>query len=155
MIMSKNDYKKITSKFTHDFLEIIKNSKNICITAHLSPDEDSIASVLAMYSFLKSEFKNKNIRILYTGKRVENYDWLLNYKRIEFVKDIDEFIPKFDVLIMLDGSQYHRFTHFPESLDLFKGKKICIDHHSSPIDSFDLSLVVPSLPSCSEIIYLS
>ena len=56
---------------------------------------------------------------------------------------------------MLDGSQYGRFSDKPEELKIKAKKTICIDHHNSPIDNFTLNLIVPSISSNAELIYLS
>ncbi|MBI2012959.1 MAG: hypothetical protein HYS88_00700 [Candidatus Colwellbacteria bacterium] len=69
--------------------------------------------------------------------------------------DAGDYFNKFDLILLLDGGNYHRFTSKPEKLKEFPVKKICIDHHSSPADEFDLTLIAPQVPSTTEIIYLS
>lgn len=59
-----------------------------------------------------------------------------------------------DLLIVLDGSQFGRFSKQPENLKTVP-VTICIDHHASPIDEFTLSLVLPAYSSCTEVIYLA
>jgi len=141
--------------FTNQFLQIAETAPRICITAHLSPDPDSIASVLATYFLLTKKYPNKSIKMICTGEPINKYEMFKNFEKVEFVKDLTDHLNNFDLLIMLDGSQYNRFTETPDKIAKFNGKTICIDHHSSPIDKFDLSLVDPKMSSCSEIIYIS
>ncbi len=148
-------YSEITEKFREDFFKLTDGAKNICITAHISPDEDSVASLLAAYRILSDRYPNKSIRMIYGTERIPRYQSFQNFEKIEFVDELTDYLDIFDLLICLDGSQYHRFTAQPEKLKNFPGKKVCIDHHSSPIDEFDLMLIAPQISSTAEIIYLT
>ncbi len=130
-----------------------EKSSDIVITSHISPDPDSIASVLSTYSVLISKYPNKKIRIIYTGGLFSDFNMFEYFDQIEFVSDIAEHLAESDLLIMLDGGQYSRFTRSSESIETFLGKRICIDHHSSPPDAFDLGLISPLATSTSELIY--
>jgi nanoRNase/pAp phosphatase (c-di-AMP/oligoRNAs hydrolase) len=148
------NYNQPNKEFAKKFFDIVEKSKNIYITSHIGEDPDSIASVLAVYKILTKKYPNKKITSVYTGKRNEKYTVFKDFNEIKYVPDITEKIEKGSLLIMLDGSQFSRFSHQPEKLEKLGGKTICIDHHSSPIDNFDLSLVDPTAPSTAEIIYL-
>lgn len=150
---SNMQYTQISRKFSKDFFNLAKEAQDIVITSHVSPDEDSIASVLVLFWFLKEKFKNKNIRILYTGQKNSRFKTFKNFDKIEFVPDVSEVVDKIDLLILLDASQYNRVSYNPRKLKENIAKTICIDHHNSPVDNFDISLVVPSLPANTELIY--
>lgn len=150
------DFKKPSKEFTEQFNHLVSKSNSIVITAHYSPDDDSVASVLAMYSFLKEQWPKKKVVILYTGDNPKKLISFKNYDKICFVEDLAEEMKTVDLFVGLDGSQFTRFTKLPELFTTsFKGKSICIDHHSSPIDHFDLSLVDTGAASTTELIYLS
>ncbi len=149
-------YSQISPEFKAEFFKLVEESNHILITAHISPDEDAIASVLSMYAILTTTYPAKSIRIAISSEPQDRLKMFKNYEKIEFVNDIANHLADTDLLIMLDGSQYHRFSkdaNFGEQMS--KIKSICIDHHSSPIDNFTLSLVVPELSSNAELIYLS
>lgn len=146
---------EITPQFAADFFKFTDKAKRLCITAHISPDEDSMASLLAAYRLLTDRYPEKEVGVIYGTERIPRYETFQNFDRIEFVKDIADHLDDFDLLVCLDGSQYHRFTARPEALKTFQGKKICIDHHSSPVDEFDLSIIAPRASSTAEIIYLT
>lgn len=139
-------------EFTSNFYELAYLSQNIVITAHESPDEDSIASVLSVYDILTTKYPDKKIRIIYSGKTVERLNSFKNYDKIEFVPDMSEYLEGVDLVIMLDGSQFGRFSKQPEKLKRVP-KTICIDHHSSPADEFTHSLICPTSSSCAEVVY--
>ena len=149
------NFSELDNKFTEEFFKLVEVSSDICITSHMSPDPDSIASVLSAYSLLSEKYPQKNVKIVYGAESVKDYRNFKYFDKIEFVPDFIEYVNAFNLLIVLDGAQYHRFTQFPEKLGTFTGKIICIDHHSSPPDRFDLSLIVPAVSSCAELIYLS
>ena len=148
-------YAEITDQFRADFFKLTDEAKSICITAHMSADEDAIASVLATYRLLSDKYPGKDIQIIYTGEPNNRFRSFENFEKIQFVPDLSDYLDKFDLAILLDGGNYHRFISKPDKLKEFPGKKICIDHHSSPPDEFDLALIAPQIPSTAEIIYLA
>lgn len=148
-------HSKVDPEFKKQFIKLINGSNKIVITAHKSPDDDSVASVLSVYNFISTKYPKKQLQMIYTGERVEKYKVFKNYDKVEFVRDVVDVVDGVDLLIMLDGSQYERFTEKPEGLKIKAKNTICIDHHNSPIDKFSLSLVVPSISSNAELIYLS
>lgn len=102
-------YKKLFNK--------IQEYKNICIFRHVRPDGDATFSQFALETFIKDNFKNKNVKIC--GN--DEYD-LLPYS---FMPS-DEFISK-SLVIVLDTSNSSRIDG-----DALKGDYIIkIDHHPS------------------------
>lgn len=148
-------YSKPAEKFTKKFFELCDGANGICITGHKSPDDDAIAAVLSLYDFLSGKYKGKIVKMIYTGERAAKYKVFKHYNKIHFVSDLVDNLPGIDLLVMLDGNQYNRFTEQPGRLKKFRGKTICIDHHGSPPDRFDLLLIAQQISSCVEIIYLS
>ena len=149
------NYTAPSTEFRREFLSLVGQAQTILLTAHVSPDDDSIASVLSLLYILKIKYPKKTLRIVYTGQPTKKYQSFANSDQVEFVEDLANHLGKADLLIFLDGSQYHRFSKQPEKLQRFAGDTICIDHHSSPIDQFSLSLVAPTISSTAEIVYLS
>ena len=148
-------YTQITPQFAVDFFKLTDGAKDICITTHMSADEDAIASILATYRLLADKYPEKNIQIIHIGELNKRFQSFQNFDKIQFVQDLSDYLDKFDLLVLLDGSNYHRFTPKPEKIKEFWGKTICIDHHSSPADEFDLALIAPHIPSTAEILYLA
>lgn len=140
------------AEFRKSFFALIEASENIVITAHFSPDDDSIASVLSTYTILKNIFPQKKIQIVYTGERVGRYSHFHNFEYIQFVDDVASHIEGVDTIILLDCSKYSRASYLPEILSHIKNK-LCIDHHASPPEEFDLGLVDATFSSNAELLY--
>lgn len=141
------------NKFVKKVLSLVKKSQDILITSHLSPDDDAIASVLSLYHYLNNKYPDKNITPTLASTSLDQYKSFAGYSDIKFISDIKDHLSDKDLLIMLDGSQYSRFTNNPKALRNFSGKIICIDHHRNKPDDFDLSLVMPDATSATELIY--
>jgi bifunctional oligoribonuclease and PAP phosphatase NrnA len=142
-----------SSEFVKSFFELTDSAKSIVITSHTSPDDDSTASVLSIRYLLLKKYPEKRVRVIYGGEGPDRYSSFEGYDNIEFVPEIVDKLEDADLIIMLDGGQFSRFSKKSELLKEFKGKTVCIDHHSSPIDNFTLSLVKPKASSTSELIY--
>lgn len=140
-------------QFLHDFEKLIAGAKSAVITSHISPDDDSVGSVLAMYWIVKQKYPQLKVQVIYTGEPEKRYDSFAGYSEIKFVDDVANYLDGVDLLICLDGGQLSRFSRLTEKINNFKGKKICIDHHSSPPDQFDLLLELPNKSAVCQIIY--
>lgn len=145
-------FNEITNEFKSDLFKRIDQAESIVISSHISPDDDSISSVLAIYYYL-TEIKGKNkVNIIYTGTQINNWEYFLNFDQIVFVEDLAAHVKDIDLLILVDGSGWGRFSRekMPENLH---GKVVCLDHHPNPEDLFDLHLVATQYPAAAEIVY--
>lgn len=140
------------SKVKSEFISFVENSKRITITTHFSPDGDAIASSLAVYDFIKDKYPTKSVNIKIMGSGAPRFSSFQNYDKIEFINDLADELGNTQLLIMTDGSQYERFSRQPTTIANHKCQKICFDHHSSPVDEFDLIYLDKNATSASEII---
>ena len=147
------DFQSPNPKFTDEFFKMINAAKSVVVTSHTSPDDDSIGSVLSIFWTLKDKYPQKKVEAIYTGEKDERYEKFAGYDKINFVLDLADHLGGVDLLIMLDGGGFGRFSKKPDEMRKFSGKTICIDHHSSPPDRFDQFLLCPQLPASCLIIY--
>lgn len=138
--------------FRKKFFDIVSISNSIVISAHISPDDDSIASVLSTYTILSKEFPDKDIKIFYSGPKTERYNIFFNFEKINFVDDIGNNLEGVDTLILLDCNNIERSSKFPDKFSSLKNI-ICIDHHSSLPDKFSVALIDESYSSNAELLY--
>lgn len=138
--------------FRESFFSAIEKASSIVITAHMSPDDDSIASVLSMYTVLTKKYSDKKIQIIYTGQVVERYSIFHNFEKIQFVDDIGKYLFDVDTLIILDCNNYTRSSLLPDAL-MAVPTRICIDHHGSVPSEFSLALIEPNYSSNAELVY--
>ncbi|HEY0980008.1 MAG TPA: DHH family phosphoesterase [Candidatus Paceibacterota bacterium] len=142
------------SAFRSAFFEHCERANTIAITAHYSPDDDSIASVLSVYTILTTKYPNKSVRVVYTGRAVERYNIFHNFDNIEFVDDVANHLEGTELLIVLDVNRLARISNRPENITaLGIPAMIAIDHHSSAPDEFTLALIEPTLSSNAELVY--
>lgn len=127
------------SQFRKEFLEHIERAEAVVITSHFSPDDDSIGSVLFVYTFLTEHFPEKSIRIIYTGACVDRYKIFPRFEKIEWVQDVVEYLEGVDTLVTVDASNFRRFSTMPERLAGVP-LRIGFDHHASVSDDYTLLL---------------
>ena len=139
--------------FIDNFDAIVRESSRVLITAHISPDDDSISSVLGLYWYVGLKYPGVKSEILYSGEPTEKWSYFENFDKIRFVDDISEYLHEFDCLIVADVSQYKRITNNEQALKNFKGKRICIDHHKGEPDFFDIACIDSSFTAASELLY--
>src|SRR4030067_1035478 len=97
-------FKRVSLKFTQIFDQLVEEANSIVITAHTSPDDDSVASVLGVYAYMKRIFPSKKTRIIYSGDKGRRYRVFKNYGLVGFVPGMAGHLGNADFLIMLDGS---------------------------------------------------
>lgn len=131
-------------------LKLISSSKRILVSGHLSPDGDSLGSMLALVRFLTDAG--------YEAKAVADINAL---GKLGFLDGVGDIIPvrklrrqkKFDLFIALDCSSFDRMP--PEVRPVAQSlPKICIDHHKTNDGTFgDVQMCDPRASSTAEIIW--
>ncbi len=144
-----------TKEFREAFFAAVEKAQQIVITSHISPDDDSIGSVLAARAFLLAKYPQKSIRILYTGAPVERYEVFADFDRIEWVDDVTNHIANADLLWVLDVSSLGRVSKADDLSPLRSIPSIIsLDHHKTAADeATTLSLIESSYTSNAELLY--
>lgn len=148
----------ILKQFKIDFDEIVKNHKGrIVISSHINPDDDSISSVLSLYTYFKDLKQISNaVEIYYSNKKVDRWEKFKYFEKINFVEDISQILNKEDLLIILDCQGYYRISNFPEKIIELNIATVVIDHHkTTPDRDYTLTLCYPKIfaSSNAEIMY--
>jgi phosphoesterase RecJ-like protein len=116
------------------FKNIIKNSENIVITAHWSPDGDAMGSSLALYNYLL--LLNKNVKVIVPNPYPEFLNWLPGHKQViihqQNPKKAEKIINQADLIFTLDFNSLKRIEKMGELLEKIKAPIILIDHHQQP-----------------------
>ena len=152
--MKKKFFTEIEPEFQQDFKEKSLSANSIIISSHTSPDDDSISSVLGVHYYLTEILKidKSKIRIIYTGEKVNTWEYFKRFSEVEFVDDIYKHIGEDALIIFTDGSGWKRFSRNDEIKNL-NNYVVCIDHHPTPEDRFDLHLVATQYPAAAEMVY--
>lgn len=134
-------------KILREILKVTRQNKSFLITSHLGPDGDSIASQLALSSFLKH--LNKKVFIYGYDPVPKNYLFLPYSRQIQVAKKVPG---KFDVAIVLDCGEIKR-TGNPINFSTQAKILINIDHHLEGEKFASYSYVDPVASSVCEQIY--
>jgi len=135
--------------------KLIKQSEKIIITTHLVPDADAIGCEFAIYEYLMQQ--GKSSVIINHSPTPENLLFLDENQIIKFFRDNipgnTGLILNADLIIIVDTNEYSRLRTMQESVEKSKAKKICIDHHISSQNNFDLNISDPESPATAQILY--
>lgn len=140
-------------QFLDRFYQFIENKQSIAILAHQYPDDDAFSSVLSLRRILANKYPDKQFQVLFESEVSRRWDSFPDYQYIETTENINTDLAQADCYIFLDGNQYFRFTDFQDQISDLTGTKICIDHHSSPADDWDLLFISKQSTATAEIIY--
>ena len=118
-------------------VEEIKSAKHIVITAHKSPDGDSVGSSLGLLQFIKSI--GKEAIICHPDPTPDYLEWLEDVEDIITVTNNEEEVKshfeKADLIFCLDYNATNRVGEVMQGfLEGSNAKKIMIDHHLNPED---------------------
>ncbi len=151
--MEKQLFREPDRVFVSYFKQIMSSAKSVVLAGHKSPDDDCIASLLTTYTYLKEYLGFEgNLRMVITGDEQKRWNYFKYFEEIEFVDDLANEISEEDVVVLLDGSQWHRFSN-ERSIGDFSGVSVCIDHHVVSGNVFNVALVAPQYSSNTEILY--
>lgn len=140
-------------KFKEQFNINIQKSNNIIIISHTNPDFDSLASTLLLYLFISKRFPNKKLQIVYKTSNNDNLNIRFPLSNlINYTNNIEESLTKADLIIIVD-SNAHRQLGITDSSIINDKTLICIDHHASEPDNFDLKYIDSNASSCAELIF--
>jgi len=127
-------------------LNVLKNTKSVCVLTHINPDADALCSSMVLRSFLMSYFKITKIDIFAECSGIPN-----NYLSILGNIKLNKEPKNYDVAIMLDCPNTDRLGIYKYLFEKSK-TKIVIDHHSTNIYEGDIN-IVENVSSTCEIIY--
>ena len=130
--------------------KLIDGAKRILISGHLSPDGDSLGSMIALARLLTQAgheaFATADVNALGKPGFLEGVADLIPVRKLKRAK-------KFDLFIAVDNSS---FTRMPPEVKPVAEKlpTICIDHHVTNDGTFgDVQIVDPSASSAAEIVW--
>jgi phosphoesterase RecJ-like protein len=128
----------------------LKAAKSIVITAHKSPDGDSIGSSLALYHYL-NQF-HSNITIVHPDKAPHFLEWMPGINSIltfdENEAIVVQAMQNADLIFCLDYNATGRIGKVDAYLEASSAFKIMIDHHRDP-DEGMVDLVFSDKNVCS------
>ncbi len=132
----------------------IKSKNNFIITTHVNPDGDAIGSELALARYLQS--LGKNATIINHSPTPDYLMFMLNSNDNILLFNPEQhssLIKNSDVIFTLDISQLSRTKSLESFIRKSNAEKIIIDHHPTPEDYAEVSLVETTSSSTGELVY--
>lgn len=135
--------------------ELIAASKRILVSGHLSPDGDSLGSMLAMVRLLraagKDAYATADLNALGKPGFLDGVEDVIPVRKLKTARR--RIGGAFDLFIAVDCGAFGRMP--PEVEPVAKGLKcICIDHHVTNDGTFgDVQIVDSSASSAGEIVW--
>jgi bifunctional oligoribonuclease and PAP phosphatase NrnA len=128
----------------------ITNANHIVITAHKSPDGDSIGSSLGLYHFIRK--LGKTVYVCHPDEAGEYLHWVDGWDAILTLTEQEELVKghleQSDLIFCLDYNATNRVgSDMQPLLEASSATKIMIDHHLEPEDFTKFSISDTS--SCS------
>lgn len=140
----------ITDQKIKTFQSKIQEAGHIIITAHKSPDGDSIGSSLGLFHYLKT--KNQNVFICHPDSAPDFLHWMPGYENIlnldDHENEVKDHFAKADLVFCLDYNAAGRIGKLESLMEDSQAFKIMIDHHRDPDTNF-CDLMFSDITSCS------
>lgn len=134
----------------------VKDAQNIVITAHKSPDGDSIGSSLALKHFLTK--MGLNVTVVHPDAAPDFLHWVPGQQEIIVFEENEKLAVKLiqsaDVVFCLDYNHPGRVgEQMQGTLEKASAVKIMIDHHLDPSDFCQHIISSPKTCSTAQLIY--
>jgi len=135
----------------NSLIQAIKKAKSVVLLTHVSPDGDTLGSVLGLKGILVQLGINEKIDAVTVGKIPDVYKFLPDINTVKNPDDADLY-NKYDLAISVDCGSADRLG---DSLDLFRNARVSvnIDHHISNSKFGDINWIEPTASSCGQIVY--
>lgn len=134
---------------------LIKNSRNVLITCHLSPDGDAMGSSLGLCRALRNTGKRVKVIVPDTPPKylmfLPGADEITVYSRSQAY--VGRLFESADLVFCLDYNEPKRIDMVAEAMLASTAKKVMIDHHLHPSDFPDIVISHPEESSTSVLIY--
>ncbi|HOP02914.1 MAG TPA: bifunctional oligoribonuclease/PAP phosphatase NrnA [Tenuifilaceae bacterium] len=134
---------------------LANNSGQIVITSHHNPDGDAIGSMLGLFHVLKCMGYEATM-ISPNGfpdflAWIEGSTLIQNFSRSK--KKLSRTIQDAGIIFSLDYNGFARLEDMEEAVAQSSAKKIMIDHHPNPENTFDVIVSDVNVSSTAELVY--
>lgn len=146
--MKYNEYKNISAQ--------LKEPQKIVLSAHASPDGDTIGSCLALYHYLV-QFGHQ-VKVISPNVAPGFLQWLPSYEHL-IIYDTDPLSVKKEIeaaelIFAVDYNAFHRTGKGMDSLlENASATKFLIDHHPNPDEVFDARISDTTASSTAELVF--
>jgi phosphoesterase RecJ-like protein len=133
---------------------LLHEGERFALLTHVNADGDGLGSQMALYGFLRA--RGKQARMINHDPVPANYRFLQLAAQIEVHAPgagTGRFIEEADAVFVLDNGSVERLGSLAEPFRASPGQKVCIDHHETRDDCWDLELIDPGASASGEIVH--
>ncbi len=135
-------------------LRLLLDSSSVVISTHIRPDGDAIGSQLALAHFLEGQ--GVTVYCLNEDPPPPNMEWLPGIEKVKvFDGSLEQrrLIDDADVVAVVDTNKLERIGSLQTAVEASRAKRVLIDHHLDPEDSFDATFTRDTASSAGELVY--
>lgn len=128
--------------------KILSQADKIAISGHIRPDGDCVGSCMAMYNYIRDNFKEKEVTVY-----LESIPKAFRF--LEGTEAIRQEIPEnetYDLFICQDCGDKDRLGFSAPLFDTAK-HTFCVDHHISNNNFAEENYIIPDASSTAELVY--
>ncbi len=132
---------------------LLDEGERFVILTHVNADGDGIGSSIGLYGFLQA--RGKNVRMIQNEPVMEQYRFLELADRIEVFEagEMSEFIESADGIFVLDNGSMARLGRIEPSVRASSALKVCLDHHETSDDGWDVLVLDEKASATGEVVY--
>jgi len=134
-------------------VRLLEDGKRFAVLTHVNADGDGIGSSLALGAFLQA--RGKQARMINTEPVPANYRFLALAARVEVFGSPEDgaFVEGADGVFVLDNGSLSRLGVLEPHVRRARGVKVCIDHHETRDDVWDLAVIDSDASASGEIVH--
>lgn len=134
-------------------INLIKKSRKIVISSHISPDGDAVGSCLALYNYCKNYCES--VRIVLNDDVPNNCKFMDKNNVIEkySAEQHSLILKEADLFIVLDLNELNRVGGLKDASSQSGAVKIMLDHHQKPQLFADVNYSSPEAAATGELVY--
>lgn len=138
-----------------EFWRLVSDSEKIVLVSHVNPDGDAIGSITGMKLFLHANGKAVNVVVpnMYPGflNYLDTEHQILVHKDMQ--QAAESAVLSADLIICMDFNALKRIELLGDVVESSSAKRVLIDHHLMPDNTFDIIFSDPQASSTCEVAY--
>lgn len=136
---------------------MLRGSRNIVITCHLSPDGDALGSSLGLKKVIANVNPNAQVTVITPDEPTKSLSFLPGYREIvplsRVGRKVETIIRKADLIVCLDYNQLYRIDLLAPYIESSQALKLHIDHHIDPELFADVMFSYPEKPATCMLLF--
>jgi len=134
-------------------VRLLEEGTSFAVLTHVNADGDGLGSSMALWAFLRS--RGKQARMINTDPVPANYRFLKLTAHVEQFGAAQDgaFVEGADGVFVLDNGSLARLGSLEPHVRRARGVKVCIDHHETRDDAWDLAVIDSEASASGEIVH--